>query len=232
MCGRFTYTFTWKQLHRLMELTDWPEVELAPRFNVAPSQAAPVIRQREDGTRTGSMLRWGLIPSWADDAAIGNRLINARGETVAEKPAFRSAFAKRRCIVPISGFYEWKKIEGEKRKQPYWIGRKDREPIALAGLWERWSKGEEPIDSFTLITTEPNALMATLHDRMPVILDPGAFARWLDPAQTDVGALQSLIRPAPDEAFEVYPVSTQVNSPANDDPELVARVEASWDRLF
>ncbi|MFM9994227.1 MAG: SOS response-associated peptidase [Phycisphaerales bacterium] len=220
MCGRYTCLFTWKQLQRLMRLTGLPEDELLPRFNVAPTQFAPAVRQSAGGARTGALLRWGLVPSWADDPSIGSRLINARGETVAEKPSFRSAFRARRCLIPVSGFYEWKAVEDQKAKRPFWIGRADREPFALAGLWERWTKGAEPVESFTIITTTPNALMAKLHDRMPVIVDPGDYDRWLDPG-ADPSSLSALIRPNEPEEFEAYPIGTRVNSPKNDDPSLL-----------
>lgn len=233
MCGRFTYLFKWKQLLKLLELTSWPEVELVPRFNVAPMQLAPVVRVDDAGERVGAMLRWGLVPSWADDPAIGGRLINARGETIAEKPAFRTAFAKRRCLVPISGFYEWKTSELPKAaKQPYWIGRADREPFMLAGVWERWRRDEEVIDSFTIITTTPNPLMSGLHDRMPVIIESANHGAWLDPSNTDPAGLAAMLRPAETVGFEAYPVSTRVNSPKIDDPSLIVPVDVQPQGLF
>jgi len=219
MCGRFTYLYTWKQLHRLMELVSWPPEELSPRFNVAPTQMAPVIRASAGGLREGVMLRWGLVPAWAEDLTIGNRLVNARGETIAEKPAFRQALAKRRCLVPVSGFYEWKTQAGA--KQPFWIGRLDREPFLLAGLWEKWSKAGETVETFCLITTTPNPLMAAIHDRMPVIVAPADYQAWLDPANQNAAAIQPLIRPFSDEGFEARRVSRRVNSPKLDDPSLL-----------
>ncbi len=222
MCGRFTYLYQWKQLQKLLLLTSWPDVELSPHFNVAPTQAAPVVRQIAEGQRTGAMLHWGLIPSWADDPAIGGRLINARAETIAEKPAFRSAFTKRRCLAPVSGFYEWKKQELPKApKQPFYIARADREPLMLAGVWEHWERGGEAIDSFTIITTTPNAIMAELHDRMPVIVESEDVDRWLDPETTDAAAFTSILRPAADGVLEAIPVRTRVNTPKNDDPSLI-----------
>jgi putative SOS response-associated peptidase YedK len=220
VCGRFTYLYNWKQLHRLMQLVIWPEEELTPRYNVAPSQPAPVVRTGAGGEREGAMLRWGLMPSWSDDPTIGARLINARGESVRVKPSFRSAFAKRRCLVPISGFYEWQAVEGSKRKRPHWIGRADREPFALAALWERNEKVGPPIETFTIVTTGANALLKPLHDRMPVIVGPKDYSAWLDPG-ADLDAAEGLLRPAPARGFEAYPISTRVNSPKADDPSLI-----------
>ena len=226
MCGRYTYLFTWKQLKRLLELIHWPEAELTARFNVAPSQDAPIVRLDDDGEREGAMLRWGLIPSWADDASIGSRLINARGETVFEKPAFRKAAMERRCLVPITGFYEWQTVEGEKNKRPHWIGRPDHDPLCLAGLWESWtdrsSPGSEPVQSFTILTTSPNELMRPLHDRMPVILDREGQEMWLNP-RSKRPALEELIRPYPLHDLIAYPVGRAVNSPSRDDSGLMER---------
>ncbi len=227
MCGRYTYLFTWKQLHRLMRLSDVPPEDLTPRYNVAPTQLVPAVRQDASGGRHGVILRWGLIPSWATDPSIGGRMINARGESVAEKPAFRTALSRRRCLVPVSGFYEWQVIPGQKAKQPWWIGRTDREPFAIAGLWERWTKGPEPLETFTLITTTPNDLMAPLHDRMLVIVAPQDYDLWLDPAITDSAAVTPLLRPAPVDGLEAYPISTRVNSPRFDDPSLIEPADAS-----
>lgn len=234
MCGRFTYLYTWKQLHRLLSLAHTPPDELGARYNVVPTQVAPVVRLGADGQREGVMLRWGLVPSWAGDSSIGNQLINARGETVRTKPAFRAAFAARRCLVPISGFYEWKKLSGggggaggagRAKKQPHWIGREDRQPLYLAGLWERWEKGGAPLETFTIITTEANALVAPLHDRMPVMIPPEAHEAWLDP-RTGLDAVEAMLRPADPGAMEVYPVSARMNSPRVDDASLVTPAEA------
>lgn len=223
-----------------MELTT-PLLDLDERYNVAPTQRSPVVRADigADGTigpggpRALVTLRWGLIPSWAKDTKIGNTAINARAEGIESKPAFRSAFKRRRCIVPVSGFYEWKKT-GEKTKQPYYItSAADDELLAFAGLWEWWKPPAddagvqaEPIESFTIITTTPNEVMANLHDRMPVILDRADFTRWLDPANTDTASLLSLLKPYPSELLRCWPVSTIVNAPKNDVPECVERVNA------
>lgn len=233
VCGRYTYRLTWKQLQRLLTLLDWPEVELEPRYNVAPMQSAPVVRLNKDGGRVGAMLRWGLVPFWADDPSIGSKLINARSETAFDKPAFRKAIAERRCVVPISGFYEWQAIEGERVKRPHYITRADGEPIMLAGVWERWrdksasesgSKPEsDPLDTFAILTTAPNALMRPLHDRMPAILNTEQRETWLDPA-SERPALESCLGPHADDDMIVYPVGRKVNSPKNDDSSLIERV--------
>jgi putative SOS response-associated peptidase YedK len=166
------------------------------------------------------MLRWGLIPFWAKEASIGNKLINARAESVAEKPAFRSSFKKKRCLVPADGFYEWKK-EGQS-KQPYLIRRRDRHPFAFAGLWSTWKNPEGAlVDTFTILTTSPSADVRALHDRMPVILGRHDFALWLDPKVDDALSLQALLVPAPEGNLETLPVSRAVNSPAHDAPDCV-----------
>ena len=170
------------------------------------------------------MVRWGLVPSWAKDEKMGARMINARGETVAEKPSFRSAVKSRRCLVPANGFYEW--VRTPDGKQPHYIHFSDGRVFAFAGLWERWTKGEGgPLDTCTIITTTPNDLIANLHDRMPVILPPDHFSEWLEPAPLTSAGLQDLLVPHTADGMEAYPVSTYVNKPANDDSECIARVE-------
>lgn len=220
MCGRFTYLFQWRQLHRLMRLSVLPSEELTPRYNVAPTQSIPAVRFIPDDGRVGVMLRWGLIPSWADDITIGNRMINARGETVASLPAFRSAFARRRCLVPMSGFFEWQARAGSKTKQPYWFTTPSREPFCVAGIWERWTKGELPIESVTLITTTANSFLRPVHDRMPAVVEPEDFDRWLDPAMAP-SDVQDLIRPAREDLLISEAVSPRVGNPRNDDPGLI-----------
>lgn len=192
-------------------------------FISAPMQWLPVVRQRPSGERVIHSLRWGLVPSWAKDEAIATRLINARGESVAEKPSFRAAFRRRRCIVPTNGFYEWQQIAGD--KQPFYIHPVEGEPFGLAGLWERWTRpadGEE-IDTFTIVTTEANAEMRPLHDRMPVILAPGDYAAWLT-GVTPVERLQALVRPCPEAELAVYPVSTAVGNVRNEGAALIQRI--------
>jgi putative SOS response-associated peptidase YedK len=221
MCGRFTLTTPLEGLREVFGFLELPN--LAPRANIAPTQEVLAVRLGEDAGRHATLLRWGLIPGWAKEAAIGAKMINARGESVAEKPAFRRAFKTRRCLVAADGFYEWQP-RSKGPKQPYRIVRPDRGPFAFAGLWERWrdpAQAEAPaLESCTIITTEANARLAPIHLRMPVILDPADFDLWLDPASPPA-ALQALLRPCPDEWLEAYPVSTRVNRVANDDLALL-----------
>jgi putative SOS response-associated peptidase YedK len=216
MCGRYTLTSSGEELALLFDLTELPLVP--PRYNTAPTQGAAVVRVTEPGgPRRLDPLKWGLIPYWAKEASIGNRLINARAESVAEKPAFRSSFKKKRCLVAADGFYEWKK-EG-KAKQPYLIRRQDRKPFAFAGLWSSWRDPEQPgppVETFTILTTAANDLLRPLHDRMPVILDAENFGLWLDPKMEDAAQLQPLLVPHAVAGFEAFPVSRLVNSPANE----------------
>ena len=225
MCGRFTHRLTWQQVHGLYHLTDprQAELDLKPRYNAAPTDVLPVCRLNRGGQREIAMLRWGLIPFWANDAKVGFKSINARAETVATAPAFRDAFKRHRCVVPANGFSEWKTLAGG-GKQPYLIQIRDGAPFSFAGLWDRWSKGEAPIESFTIITGEPNALVADLHDRMPVILDPADYDGWL--TGSDAAALQKMLQPFPAQLMSAYPVSTKVNSVRNDTPEVVEPLPA------
>jgi putative SOS response-associated peptidase YedK len=231
MCGRYLLHADPKLIERAFgaEFSQIPR-ELVPRWNIAPTQIVPIVRnqpgrelkivrQGEGGERELVTVRWGLIPAWAKDPAIGNRMINARAEGVADKPAFRSAFRTRRCIVPASGFFEWMR-QGRGPKQPYLIRHRDGELIGFAGLWESWEDRAtgEVVETCTIITCEPNALMAELHDRMPVILDPAHYDRWLDPS---VPGAEELLRPCPAEWLEAVPVSTRVNSPAKDDESII-----------
>jgi putative SOS response-associated peptidase YedK len=219
MCGRFSLGAT-TRVAQIFDLPDWRE--MPPRYNIAPSQNVPaIIRDREAAAREMRSMRWGLIPSWATDPGIGSRLINARAETVATKPAFRRSLRERRCLILADGFYEWVRESG--RKQPYCIRFRDERPFAFAGLWDRWQPaGEQPLDTCTIVTTTPNALVQPLHDRMPVILAADAYNRWLDPAVQAAERLVGLLRPYPDDEMVAYPVSTRVNNPANDSPDLVA----------
>lgn len=217
MCGRFALVTEKKILEMLYQLEI--REDLRPRYNIAPSQDILALRRSpEDGNRELVSLKWGLVPFWAKDASIGNRMINARSETAAEKPSFRNAFKKRRLLIPASGFFEWKKEGGA--RQPYYVYAKNNRPFSLAGLWERWDKGEQPIESCTILTTEPNNLLVSLHDRMPVIIMPGDFEKWLDPL-TASSELHQLLKPYPPGEMVLHPVSRQVNKSAHDSPELI-----------
>ena len=218
MCGRYMLTTPVDALRQLFLFTERPN--LGPRYNIAPTQDVPIVRLTRAGdARELIMVRWGLVPYWAEDVAIGNRLINARRETIERTPAFREAYRRRRCLVPADGFFEWRK-DGKVR-QPLLVRRRDREPFAFAGLWERWKQPDgNVLRSCTIITCPPNALVAPVHNRMPVILAPEDFSRWLDP---ETGGLE-LLKPCPSEWLEAYEVSPRVNSPANDDPECIAPV--------
>lgn len=230
MCGRYLLHADPALLERAFGFAEFSELpqQLCRRFNIGPTQTVPIVRdlpgrslqivRKGGGGRELALARWGLIPAWAKEASIGNRMINARAETVAEKPAFRAAFRARRCIIPASGFYEWRR-RGSGPKQPYLIRRKDGAPMGFAGLWENWTDHEtgEVVTSCVIITTEPNALMTELHDRMPVILDPGDYDSWLDPGRGG----RELLRPCPEEWLEAVPVSTRVNSPRNDDESIL-----------
>lgn len=219
MCGRFTNLLSWREIVELYEITNTDyRPNLAPRYNVAPSQDVPIVKAR----RELAIVRWGLIPFWAKDAKIAYRTINARAETVAEKPAFRAAFKARRCLVPASGFYEWQVREGGP-KQPWYIRGKDGAPLTFAGLWERWENPEGAVESCTIIVTDANDFMRRLHHRMPVIIDAAAFDAWLDPKS---GEDQSPLRPCPDDWLEAWPVSTHINKPANDDHKCIERVKS------
>lgn len=220
MCGRYTLSVPAETLAQHFGLETVPDV--SPRFNIAPTQAAPVVRLSTAAEAPVlDFLRWGLVPSWAKDASGAGRLINARSETAAEKPSFRSAMRHRRCLVPADGFYEWRAEGGV--KQPYRIVRPDGAPFAFAGLWERWGKGDEPLETFTILTTAANATLAPLHERMPVILDPADYALWLDPTAVDVALVEPLLVPAADDALVFYPVARAVNVVGNDDPSLIIR---------
>jgi putative SOS response-associated peptidase YedK len=220
MCGRFTLKTSRAKIAKLLGVKAVPTFE--PRYNIAPSQPVLAVRlEPERGEREATFLKWGLIPSWAKEPGIGNKLTNARADTVAEKPAFRSAFKKRRCLVLADGFYEWQ--AGPGGKTPYYFELKDQSPFAFAGLWERWDQGEEPIESCTLITTEANGVVEPVHDRMPVILDSESFGRWLDPEQ-GVTALKAMLAPLPDDWLTAHPVSKLVNNPRNEGPKCIEEV--------
>jgi putative SOS response-associated peptidase YedK len=219
MCGRYalyTETEDWSEAGIAWPLDD--DFDWRASYNVAPTTAAPVVIHQ--GRPRVTLHRWGLVPHWAKDPEIGNRLINARSETLAEKPSFREAFRKRRCLVLADGFYEWKR-QG-KQKLPHYVRMKSRRPFAMAGLWENWSKdGGESFRTFTIVTTRPNDLLASIHDRMPVIVDPADYDRWLSPDAQDPGALSGLLAPRPAGEMIAHPVTRFVNSPANDSPRCI-----------
>ena len=222
MCGRFTLTVNPDELQQQFGLSQPPPAQLTPRFNIAPSQAVAVVANQP--ARVLDLFQWGLIPSWAKDPKIGNKLINARAETLPEKPSFRTALKRRRCLVLADGFYEWKK-EGA-AKTPMYIQLNDGRPFAFAGLWDEWHAPDGApkggvIKSCTIITTEPNALLATIHNRMPVILPPEAYDQWLTPGELPTIEAMSLLKPYDAAQMKARPVSSRVNSPAVDAPELV-----------
>lgn len=228
MCGRFTLTTSPSLLAELFDLPEEPY--LAPRYNIAPTQPVGIVRTRgRDAVREWALVHWGLIPSWSKDPAIGARMINARAETAQEKPAFRAAFRRRRCLVPADGFYEWSAIG--KSKQPYYITMANGAPFAFAGLWETWVGPDgSALDSCTILTTEPNELMAALHNRMPVILAPEDYAFWLgdgsDAAKDQLIGLLDLMHPYPAELMAARQVSKVVNNPMHEGVECIAPFDA------
>lgn len=225
MCGRFTLRATPAQLVEVFALLREPDLQ--PRFNIAPTQPVAVVRETGTG-RELSLVRWGLIPSWAKDPKIGSSLINARSESAAEKPSFRAAFKKRRCLIPCDGFYEWQAIPGQKTKQPWLIAVQDAPVFAFAGLWESWRNAAGvALETCSILTTSANELLRPLHDRMPVILDPAGYALWLDPQVQTAEPLLPLMTQFPAGRMYRFPVSTLVNSPRNERPECVDRVDVA-----
>ncbi len=220
MCGRYTLYHDEEDLSELFALDAFP---WTPRYNIAPTQWVPIVRTGSDGARGRLDARWGLVPAWVKDpSAFKMLLFNARSETVGEKPAFRDAVRRARCVVPASGFYEWR-VDGAGAKVPHYVHRRDGAPLALAGLFAERPQGD-PRFSAAILTTEPNALMAELHDRMPVILEPAALERWLDPSIRDLAGLEDLLRPAADGLLEAYPVHRAVGNARVDEPRLVQRI--------
>ncbi len=219
MCGRFTLT---AEVSALQESFPWLYIppEISPRYNIAPTQPVAVVAN--DGKNQLDFYTWGLVPAWAKDPQIGSRMINARAETLAEKPSFKTAFRRRRCLILADGFYEWQKQPTGKAKIPMYIRLASHQPFAFAGLWERWnSQDGSMILSCTIITTEPNELMQTIHNRMPVILPAEAYQKWLEPGEQNLEGLAPLLKPYPAEQMVAHPVSTLVNSPANDLPQCI-----------
>lgn len=229
MCGRYALAWHPKEFERHFKVAaEMPE--LRPRYNIAPGQPALIVHddRDRDRRRTARYVQWGLVPFWAKDPSIGNRMVNARGETIATKPAYKAAAKYRRCLVPASGFYEWKKAAGG--KQPYYFRYEEARPLAMAGLYEHWQdeNGTE-LDTCTIITTKANRLLADVHDRMPVLIQPDDYGRWLDTAIEDAVEVDDLIRPAEATMMVGYPVSPRVNSPRNDDASLIETIETQQD---
>lgn len=224
MCGRFTLTVQLKDLRRRFNALAEDSLEVRPRFNIAPTQTIPVIRREAEGRKIRK-LRWGLIPRWAKEASIGQRMINARSETLTEKPSFRPLLYRHRCLIPADGYYEWSKTDTGK-KQPYRIIIGDGELFAFAGLWDRWVSPEgKAVETFTIITTQANEKLSRIHHRMPVILPRSAEDLWLDSEVRDPNFLRELLVPYPDDSIGLYPVSTLVNSPRNDTEACIQPVE-------
>ncbi len=221
MCGRYVLSSPGSVLREMFGLAE--TVELKPRYNIAPGQMVPIIREETPGRRELVKMRWGFVPAWAPDPSSGSRLINARAETVASKPSFRDAFRRRRCLVPADGYYEWRR-EGT-RKQPYLFRLQELRPFAIAGLWSRWQPDPEAPTLLTcaLVTTAANAVASAVHDRMPLVIEPRDYAAWLD-RSTDLSRVLALLSPLPDSELVGFPVSTLVNSPNNDGPELIRPV--------
>jgi putative SOS response-associated peptidase YedK len=224
MCGRFGQTATSAELAAAFEAA-WRCAEPGdlPRFNIAPTQDAPVLLS-DAGRRVLDVFRWGLIPWWAKEASVGNRMINARAEGITTRAAFRDAFQRRRCLVPASGFYEWMKVKGG--KVPQWIHPADGQPLTFAGLWEQWrpARDAEPVLSFTILTTTPSRDVDAIHDRMPVVVAPQDRDAWLAP-DAEPEDLVALLRPAPEGTLRAYAISSAVNRPASEGPELIQEVQ-------
>ena len=222
MCGRYTLAVPLDEIEEALGYPAVAYLEHHPRYNVAPTQAAPVVAVGREGEPRLVPMTWGLVPWWADDPGVGRRMVNARAESAALRPAFRDAFRSRRCLVPADGFYEWVSAGRGRPKRPFLLRRPDGGLLTLGGLWEAWrpAPGEPPLLTFTVLTTEPNGVVGPLHDRMPVVLPPEGRARWLDPDAAPEG-LGDLLAPAPDDLLEAVEVSTRVSDPANDDPGCV-----------
>ncbi|MFP4104535.1 MAG: SOS response-associated peptidase [Phycisphaerae bacterium] len=223
MCGRYTLTVPIEQVEKLFDVDQATEQDIPPRYNIAPTQNVPAVIENTDRKRQLRLFHWGLIPFWADDPAIGNRLINARIEGAAQKNAFKAAMKYRRCLIAADGFFEWKKSADG--KQPLLFRRKDRRPFALAGLWETWKKADQTVRSCTILTQEPNELVKPVHNRMPVVLPKDKWEKWLDVSLQDAAAAADLVEQWEADEFEAYPVTKQMNSPQFEDPKAVEPVD-------
>lgn len=227
MCGRFTSKAKPEQIKKEFNVAGIDDsIKFEPRFNIAPSQMISVVVERGGEERIVAPLKWGLVPSWAKDAGIGSRMINARAETLTEKPSFREAFRRRRCIIPATGFYEWQR-RAAGAKQPFYFYLKSKEAFGFAGLWEEWidKQSGETLETCTIITTEANKVLEPVHDRMPVILQTGDYDRWLDAKETDFAKLQKLLSPYPVSEMASHTVSRAVNSPTANSSELIVNSE-------
>ena len=231
MCGRYVSSTPPDQLAAYFGAALTAEHLVGPEYNVAPTRSVWTVFEDGD-TRRLDLARWGLVPMWAKDLSIGNRMINARSETVADKNAFKKAFRRQRCIVPADGFYEWTVQPGQKKKQPWFIQRPDHEPFAFAGLWETWrgpDRTDEPIRTCTILTGPANEKMTEIHDRMPVMLAPDAWSTWLDPSVEDTDLLGQFLVPAPPQLITFHPVGTEVNDARNHGAHLVDAIEIGSD---
>ncbi len=226
MCGRFALTMPSKKVMAQFNIKG-EEINLIPRYNIAPSQQVAVVRAKGVMRSELVMMRWGLIPYWAKEEKVGYKMINARGETIDEKPSFRGPFKKRRCLIPADGFYEWAPIPGEKMKQPYFIQLKGKHLFAFAGLWEAWENPAtgKVIESCTIITTEANTLLAKIHDRMPAIIRPEQYGLWLAPQDKGSG-IKQLLRPYDPFKMTAYPVSGMCNNPKYDAPGCIKKINS------
>jgi putative SOS response-associated peptidase YedK len=233
MCGRYRLSRRKQIIEEYFDTADWQE-DWNPRYNIAPTQQIPIVRQNpKEPVRQISLMKWGLIPSWAKDSSVAAKMINARSETASTKPAFREALKSRRCLIPADGFYEWARTG--KTKQPYCFEVNGGELFAFAGLWDRWKDPSGGwVKTCSILTTTPNAVTSAIHDRMPVILDPDAYDLWLDPGMKDADAASELLKPYDARQMRGYPVSTRINRVANDDEECSRPVEFTppQDRLF
>jgi len=218
MCGRLVLKDNIEDLSSCFQIDNVDDLLLEARYNIYPGQNVPVIIMEE--RKKFVMMRWGLVPSWSNDPLIGFQMINARAETLSQKASFKNSFKKLRCIIPCSGFYEWKKLD-KKTKVPYFIRLRNGTPFALAGLWDRWNKDGGNLTTFTIITTTPNNIIKPIHDRMPVILKSENHDMWINPDITDTENISDFLKPYPSEEMELYEISTFVNNPKNDSPECI-----------
>jgi putative SOS response-associated peptidase YedK len=240
VCGRYVSVSSPALLAERLHVDEVRAADAEPDYNVTPRSEVPIVAETKEHRRVLDRVRWGLVPSWAKDLSVGDRLINARSESLATKPAYRRAFELRRCLVPADGFYEWRALPGvhgkRKQKQPYFIARTDREPMAFAGLYEVWRDRSDPdapwVRSCVIVTTEANEKLAPIHDRMPVVLPETAWGEWLDSDNHDTTRLARLLVPAPSDEFLCYPVSTRVNKPDNQGSELIDAVEEATPEMF